>query len=133
MGGGFGRKGKVDFSEQAVMISKAIKKQVQVKLISSGICHSQLHHMHDPQLTRPLSLGHEAVGIVTKVGPDSKYVKEGDHVIVTWVSRIPKTGRYVPTIEGITYKEKPVYVRMVFTCAETIISLIYKYPSPRAY
>jgi CO/xanthine dehydrogenase Mo-binding subunit len=30
VGGGFGRKGKVDFSEQAVMISKAIKKPVQV-------------------------------------------------------------------------------------------------------
>ena len=104
-----------------IEIPDPVKKQVQVKLISSGICHSQLHHMHDAQLTSPLSLGHEAVGIVTKVGPDSKYVKEGDHVIVTWVSRIPKTGRYVPTIEGVTYKEKPVYVRMVFTWAETII------------
>jgi isoquinoline 1-oxidoreductase beta subunit len=30
VGGGFGRKGKADFSEQAVMISKALKKPVQV-------------------------------------------------------------------------------------------------------
>ena len=30
VGGGFGRKGKVDFSEQAVIISKALKKPVQV-------------------------------------------------------------------------------------------------------
>ena len=102
-------------------IPDPVKTQVQVKLISSGICHSQLHHMHDAKLTRPLSLGHEAVGVVTKVGPDSTYVKEGDHVIVTWVSRIQRTGRYLPTIEGVSYKEKPVNVRIVFTWAETII------------
>ena len=35
-------------------------KQVQIKLISSGICHSQLHQMHDNSLPRPFLLGHEA-------------------------------------------------------------------------
>ena len=58
---------KSNLTVDEIEIPDPVKKQVQVKLISSGICHSQLHHMHDAQLTRPLSLGHEAVGIVTKV------------------------------------------------------------------
>ena len=65
-------------------------KQVQIKLISSGICHSQLHQMHDNSLPRPFLLGHEATGIVTKVGPECNYVKEGDHVIATWVPEDPR-------------------------------------------
>jgi D-arabinose 1-dehydrogenase-like Zn-dependent alcohol dehydrogenase len=33
-------------------------EQVVVKLFASGICHSQLHQMHNPALVRPLLLGH---------------------------------------------------------------------------
>ena len=32
-------------------------KQVMVKLISSGICHSQLHQMHDNNLPKPFHSG----------------------------------------------------------------------------
>ncbi len=97
------------------------KNQVQVKLISSGVCHSQLHQMNDPSLERPFVLGHEATGIVIKVGPDSTYVKEGDHVIVTWVPRSPIQGRYLPNLTGVSYMENPVTSRITFTWAETIM------------
>ena len=48
--------------------------QVSVKLISSGICHSQLHQMENTTLPRPMVLGHEGTG----VGRGISHVKEGD-------------------------------------------------------
>ena len=33
--------------------------QVIVKLYSSGVCHSQLHQMHNPETVTPALLGHE--------------------------------------------------------------------------
>ena len=53
-------------------------EQVVVKLFSSGVCHSQLHQMHNPTLARPLLLGHEGTGIVTHVGSNVDHVAEGD-------------------------------------------------------
>ena len=81
-------------------------KQVMIKLISSGICHSQIHQMHDNNLPKPFLLGHEATGVVMKTGPDCSYVNEGDHVIATWVRRTPIQGRYLPNLQGVSYKEK---------------------------
>ena len=42
--------------------------QVSVHLISSGICHSQLHQMENSTLPRPMVLGHEGTGVITGVG-----------------------------------------------------------------
>jgi len=64
--------------------------QVLVKLFSSGICHSQIHTMRRPARPRdrlPVLLGHESTGIVVANGRDVTHVKEGDHVITTWVDR----------------------------------------------
>ena len=47
--------------------------QILLKIFSSGICHSQLHLMHNNKFERPLLLGHEAVGIVTKKGKLSSH------------------------------------------------------------
>ncbi|HSF57985.1 MAG TPA: zinc-binding dehydrogenase [Candidatus Binatia bacterium] len=64
--------------------------QILVKHLSSGICHSQLHTMRRPPRPGhrfPALLGHEATGIVAARGREVKHVKEGDHVITTWVDR----------------------------------------------
>ena len=52
--------------------------QVRLKLYSSGVCHSQLHQMHNPETPTPCLLGHEGTGVVTDVGSDVSHVKEGD-------------------------------------------------------
>ena len=82
--------------------------QVIVKLFSSGICHSQLHQMHNPATETPATLGHEGAGVVTHVGSDVTHVKEGDHAIVTWVPRTPVRGRIAGPPTGVTYREEPV-------------------------
>lgn len=60
--------------------------QVVVKQFASGICHSQLHQMHRPR-PAPVVLGHESTGVVMAKGQNVTHVKEGDHVMVTWVPR----------------------------------------------
>ena len=42
--------------------------QVIVKLMSSGVCHSQLHQIHGANAKRPAVMGHEGTGVVTHVG-----------------------------------------------------------------
>ena len=79
--------------------------QVIVKLFSSGICHSQLHQIHQPELPRPLMLGHEGTGVVTHVGTNVTNLQEGDHAIVTWVPKTPSSVRPKPSPSGVTYRE----------------------------
>jgi len=64
--------------------------QVSVKLFASGVCHSQLHTMGRPPRPGrrlPALLGHESTGVVAAKGRDVRHVKEGDHVMTTWVDR----------------------------------------------
>jgi Zn-dependent alcohol dehydrogenase len=64
--------------------------QVLVKLFSSGVCHSQIHTMRRqarPGDHLPALLGHESTGVVVATGRNVRHVKEGDHVITTWVDR----------------------------------------------
>ena len=94
--------------------------QVSVKLISSGICHSQLHQMENASLPRPMVLGHEGTGVVTGVGRGVTHLREGDHAIVTWVPRTPVKGRPAPTPSGVTYQEEPVHGN-VYTWGEDVL------------
>jgi Zn-dependent alcohol dehydrogenase len=64
--------------------------QVLVKLFASGVCHSQLHTIARPPRPGrrlPALLGHESTGVVVARGRNVKHVKEGEHVITTWVDR----------------------------------------------
>jgi len=64
--------------------------QVLVKLFASGVCHSQIHTMRRPVRPGhrlPALLGHESTGLVLARGRGVDHVKEGDHVMTTWVDR----------------------------------------------
>lgn len=58
---------------------------VLVRVRASGLCHTDLEVI-DGGLKRPLPivLGHEAAGIVERVGADVTQVKPGDTVICSW-------------------------------------------------
>ena len=92
--------------------------QVIVKLLSSGVCHSQLHQMHNRTIARPLLLGHEATGVVISLGRDVNHLKEGDHAIVTWVPRTPVKGSPPRLPSDATYREEILNQVRVFTWAE---------------
>jgi Zn-dependent alcohol dehydrogenase len=93
--------------------------QVTVKLYSSGVCHSQLHQMHNHSLGRPLLLGHEGTGVVTRIGSNVTHLKEGDQCIVTWVPRTPSRGPMGRQMTGALFKGQAAHGN-VFTWARDV-------------
>jgi NDMA-dependent alcohol dehydrogenase len=63
------------------------ENEIQVKLMASGLCHSDDHvATGDFQVgTYPWAGGHEGAGIVTKARPNTKGIKEGDHVVFSFL------------------------------------------------
>ena len=65
-----------------VDIAQPIEREVLVRTVASGVCHSDLHFVDGYyQFPTPAILGHEAAGIVEAVGPHVTEFKPGDHVI----------------------------------------------------
>ena len=94
--------------------------QALVKMFSSGICHSHLHQMHNPDIARPLALGHEGTGVVSKIGSDVNHLNEGDVVIVTWVRRSMPKGPSLVANNGATYRKQEV-TDSIYTQAEDVL------------
>lgn len=62
--------------------------QVLVKVMATGICHTQLLEISGQNTNGPMNpnlLGHEGSGIVEEVGEGVTKVKKGDHVILSWI------------------------------------------------
>ncbi len=56
--------------------------EVLVRTAATGVCHSDLHFVEGLYpFPAPAVLGHEAAGVVEKVGSAVTYLKAGDHVI----------------------------------------------------
>jgi S-(hydroxymethyl)glutathione dehydrogenase / alcohol dehydrogenase len=72
--------GKLEIEQ--VRLADAGPREVRVRVVGSGLCHSDLHLLKG-DLLRPLPVlpGHEASGVVEQVGEMVTYVKPGDHVI----------------------------------------------------
>jgi len=65
-----------------VEVAQPIEREVLVRTVASGVCHSDLHFVDGYyQFPTPAILGHEAAGIVEAVGPHVTEFKPGDHVI----------------------------------------------------
>ena len=65
--------------------------EVQVRWVANGVCHSDLHVITgDYPHPLPVVLGHEAAGVVERIGSGVTTVKPGDHVCSSY---IPSCGR----------------------------------------
>ena len=69
---------------EAVELDKPWGREVLVRTVATGVCHSDLHVVDGlgrfaPD--RPIVLGHEGAGIVEAVGSDVTTVRPGDHVV----------------------------------------------------
>ena len=108
-----------------VDIAQPIEREVLVRTVASGVCHSDLHFVDGfYPFPTPAILGHEAAGIVEAVGPHVTEFKPGDHVIAclsvfcghcsvlpdrdgrTSASRAPSARRSEPP--KLTWKGSPV-------------------------
>ena len=72
--------------------------EVLVGIRAAGLCHSDLSVIDGsrPRPT-PMALGHEAAGVIERVGEGVDDLKEGDHVVLVFV---PSCGRCAPCASG---------------------------------
>ena len=60
--------------------------EVAVQVVASGVCHTDWHCVvGDYAVEYPILVGHEGVGIITKIGKNVTRVKVGDHIVLSWM------------------------------------------------
>jgi S-(hydroxymethyl)glutathione dehydrogenase / alcohol dehydrogenase len=70
--------------EEVVHVDDPGPMEVRVRTVHVGLCHSDLHYLDGTHQTElPEVLGHEAAGIVEKVGGQVTAVSVGDHVVTS--------------------------------------------------
>ncbi|NLG46060.1 NDMA-dependent alcohol dehydrogenase [Gordonia sp. (in: high G+C Gram-positive bacteria)] len=87
-----------EWKVEEVELGDPVAGEVQVRLASSGLCHSD-HHLRTGQSPAPFPVvgGHEGAGTVVKVGPGVTRFAEGDHVVTAF---IPACGVCGPCSRG---------------------------------
>jgi S-(hydroxymethyl)mycothiol dehydrogenase len=58
--------------------------EVLVRILASGVCHTDLHIRNRIPEALPMLLGHEGTGVVEEVGEGVKIPAVGDKVILAW-------------------------------------------------
>ncbi len=67
-------------------LDKPQSGEVLIRYTYAGLCHSDIHVAHgDLEARMPMVLGHEGAGIIEEVGPGVTRVKEGDHVVCSFI------------------------------------------------
>jgi len=77
--------------------------QLLVKLFASGICHTQLHTLHSAQAKVPTLLGHEATAAVVSAGAEVRGIREGDHVLLSFMPH-PLLGGVRPELPRVRFR-----------------------------
>src|SRR6478609_5120380 len=57
--------------------------EMRIRLVATGICHTDLHEHPGRHAPHPIVLGHEGAGIVEKLGEGVSGFAVGDHVILS--------------------------------------------------
>ncbi len=69
-----------------VELSDVGLRDVRVKIVSSGVCHSDVSAQNGTiPMATPCVLGHEGAGVVQEVGAAVSSVAPGDHVILSFI------------------------------------------------
>ena len=81
--------GHLQWRKERVHVRAPLNDEVQVRIIASGICHTDVAMSMFPAdvpgfAAYPKVLGHEGAGIVEKVGSSVTHVKEGDKVLLSF-------------------------------------------------
>jgi len=90
---------------QEVELEEPKAGEALVRLAACGVCHTDMYTASgaDPSGYAPCVLGHEGAGVVEAVGPNTRFVKPGDHVVTLFAPecgecihcRSPRTNRCV--------------------------------------
>lgn len=87
------------FVVEPIEIEEPRRDEVLVRLVATGICHTDLAFRDMFPWNRPIVLGHEGAGIVERVGEDIAGLAPGDPVVLTFDScgRCPRCARGKPS------------------------------------
>jgi S-(hydroxymethyl)glutathione dehydrogenase / alcohol dehydrogenase len=79
---------------QEVDLAEPKAGEALVRLVACGVCHTDMYTASgaDPTGYAPCVLGHEGAGVVEAVGPETKLVRPGDHVVTLFA---PECGECV--------------------------------------
>src|SRR5580698_3359806 len=71
---------------EAITIDDPGPGEVLVKLVASGVCHTDLHvkNMNGMGMAFPILLGHEGAGIIEAVGEGVTHLAPGDPVVIAY-------------------------------------------------
>ncbi|MGW0249190.1 NAD(P)-dependent alcohol dehydrogenase [Nocardia goodfellowii] len=72
------------FTIEPVFVDEPRGREVLVRIVASGICHTDLISRAIGAPERPILLGHEGAGVVTAVGDEVADIRPGDHVVLTY-------------------------------------------------
>lgn len=76
-------KGDGTFIIANVVVADPQADEVLVKIKAAGLCHTDFDSL---SWGKPIVMGHEGAGIVTKTGSGIKNLKAGDQVILNWAT-----------------------------------------------
>ncbi len=73
---------KAELAIEEVSVAKPGPREVLIRTVACGACHSDLHFVDGAYPTpMPAIPGHEAAGVVEAVGSDVTAIRPGDHVV----------------------------------------------------
>jgi len=96
---------------------------VIVKQFASGVCHSQLRRLSNPNQAVPSLLGHESTGVVIAKGSAVSDLEEGDHVMISLLPRGAQPGMEPHHTPWLRFRGQEVPASFAaHTWMETVIS-----------
>lgn len=75
-----------EFKFEDVELIEPKANEVLIKIVASGVCHTDAVARDMAIAPYPIVLGHEGSGIVEKVGEGVKRIEPGDHVVLSFAS-----------------------------------------------
>ena len=70
-------------SLETLEIEEPRRGEILVRIVASGICHTDINVHERDRSPKPIVLGHEGAGIVERVGPGVTRLVPGDPVILS--------------------------------------------------
>lgn len=71
-------------SIEEVDLAQPQRDEVLIRLVASGVCHTDAESINGRGAPFPAVLGHEGSGVVEKVGDGVKGIQVGDHVVLSF-------------------------------------------------
>ncbi|MFF2277900.1 NAD(P)-dependent alcohol dehydrogenase [Agromyces sp. NPDC058126] len=72
------------FKLEPVALRAPLDHEILVRIVSTGLCHTDLLPRASLVLSAPMVLGHEGAGVVEAVGSSVESLAPGDHVVLTF-------------------------------------------------